>query len=367
MKHIFSIANDFSRNYYFDFETSLPRKIKWRFKSASFDRPLSQPLFHENRIWLMASLDREGKPFGPSISYEIDAETGEKTWEYKIDQTSGWVSKNCIFKHHFITATKNDIIGIQNGKISLIAEGLSKRTKSIVCDDQYLYFSRVDGIFKINEHGELLKAFEKRRPSAISLAENKIIFGASSSLFCLSAETMKLIWETDFSEIGKYYHETHSHMLGKDVYKNGKLSGRYAVISGDKVFCDVGRHIVCLSLETGDVLWKGEAVGDPVHVGGKLVSYSTVGNFYCLNPENGEIIFKTMPSEIHGLNASKPYVSGDIFFIGTDKIIAIDINNGNLLWDYRSDKEETYFFDPVYVDGKLYTGCSDGYLYCFTR
>jgi outer membrane protein assembly factor BamB len=365
MKNNATTISTFDRNYHFSDQVTFPLNMKWRFGTASLDRPLSQPLVYENRIWLLAALDRGGKPYGPAITYEIDALSGEKTWEYKIDQRSGWVSKNCIFKQQFITSTKDDIIGFQGGKISLKAEGLSKRTKSIVCDDQYLYYSRADGIFKINPQGELIKSFEKRRPSVLTLSDNKIIFGASSSVLCLSAEAMEIIWEIDLSEVGKYYHETDSHMLGKDVYKSGKLSGRYAVISGDKVFCDVGRNIVCLSFETGDVLWKGEAVGDPVCVGDRLISYDTVGNFYCLNPGNGELLFKTTPTEIHGLNASKPFVSGDTFFIGTDKIIAIDINNGELLWEYQSDQEETYFFDPVFIDGHLYTGCSDGFLYCF--
>ena len=154
-------------------------------------------------------------------------------------------------------------------------------------------------------------------------------------------------------------------MHRRDIFALGKLSGRYAVISKNKIFCDVGNNIICLSFETGEVLWKAEAVGDSVHIDQRLVTYSTVGNFFCLNAETGEIYFKNRPTEIHGLNVSKPYVSGNIFFVGTNKIIAIDINNGNLLWDFQSDEEETYFFDPVYVDGNLFVGCSDGYLYCF--
>ncbi len=366
MKQSSPIINDFSRNYYFEYEAAFPLTIKWRFKTASFDRPLSQPLIFENRIWLYAPLDRGGEPFGPSIVYEIDSSTGEKVSEFKIDQTSGWVSQNCIFNQQFMTSTKDDIIGFQNGQVSFKAEGLNNRTKSIVCDSQFLYCSKVDGIFKINPEGELVKALKKKRPSAITLSDNKIVFGASHSVFCLSAETMEIIWENDLSEIGKYYHESKSAALGKNVFINGKLSGRYAVISGDKVFCNVGRNIVCLSFETGELLWKGDAMGDPVHVGDKLVSYDTVGNFYCTSPENGKLLYKTTPTEIHGLNASNPFVAKDTFFIGTNKIIAIGIDNGDIIWEYQSDEEGTYFFDPVYVDGHLYTGCSDGYLYCFT-
>ena len=362
-----AIINAFDRNYYFKDPITFPLKIKWRFKTDSVDRPLSQPLIHDDRIWLYAPLEKSGEPFGPAIVYEIDARSGEKIWEYTINEAGGWVSRNCVFNQMFMTSTKEKVIGLKNGRVSFTSKGESRRTKSIVCNNQHLFCSSDAGIAKLDSEGGLVKVFEKRRPTAITLSKNKIIFGASSSIYCLSADDLEIVWQTDVSEIGKHYEETKSRLLKKDIYASGKLSGRYAAISEGKVFCDVGRNVLCLNLENGDVLWKGEALGDPICAGEKIVSYDTVGNFYCLNSNTGELISKTRPVEVHGLNASVPFVSDNSFFIGTDKIIAVDISNGDLLWQYQSEQSETYFFDPVYVNGCLYTGCSDGHLYCFSQ
>jgi outer membrane protein assembly factor BamB len=366
MKENSSAIGTFDRNYYFSEKASLPFNIKWKFKTCSIGRPLSQPLVIGDRIWLFAPIDKIGDVYDPAMVYEIDATAGEKIWEFRIDQRMGWVSQNCMYKMQFMTSTKNDIIGLQNGQLTFTANSLSRKTESIVNDGEYIFCSRDDGIIKINSNGELVKHFEIVRPSAIALYDDQIIFGAANCLFCISSSEMELIWKTDLSELGKCYDKIKSRRQKKDIYSMGKLKGRYAVVSGKKVFCNVGSNIVCLSAESGDFLWKGDAAGDPVHVGNKLISYDTVGNFYCINSNNGEIFYKTHPTDIHGLNASMPFVSSDVFFIGTNKILAIDINRGSLLWEYQSDEKGTFFFDPIYINGYLYTGCSDGYLYCFS-
>lgn len=178
---------------------------------------------------------------------------------------------------------------------------------------------------------------------------------------------MEFIWECDLSKIGRYHDKIRSRRQKKEIYSRGALKGRYAIISGDKVFCNAGRSVICINVKNGDSLWKGEAIGDPVHMGNRLFSYDNIGTFYCLNANSGELLFKAHLTDIYCQNASMPFLTCETFFIGTNKILAIDVNDGSILWEYQSEKKGSFFFDPVYIDGHLYTGCSDGSLYCFSR
>ena len=68
---------------------------------------------------------------------------------------------------------------------------------------------------------------------------------------------------------------------------------------------------------------------------------------------------------MHVDNAYHSVIANDIVYFAvsmTDKIYAIDINTGDVCWDFYT--EGPVRFAPVFSDGKLYAGSDDGYVYC---
>ncbi len=147
-----------------------------------------------------------------------------------------------------------------------------------------------------------------------------------------------------------------------------------------KIIANVGKKLVCHDLMTGDQIWSRQFYQDFMFSGfiiaeGKIIANNEDTYTYCLDPETGDIIWKT---ETAGTSSRISYLNGIVYFVGgsTGRLHALDINTGRHVWKLQSDlldPEDTYSFktNAVYViparDGKppRVIALTHLYAYCF--
>jgi outer membrane protein assembly factor BamB len=353
----------FDRNYCFDEEAVLPLELEWKLKLSDANRPMSMPLIEGNNLYILSILEKIKGIYSSAVVSSINSIKGIKNWDYKIDYRSGWLSQSLLHNGVFITSTKSGIISVKDGEL-IFETKIGDRVISIVEQGGYFYASRPDGIYVINSSGENLKKIDVDRPSITAAANEMIVFGSKNSLFCFSLSENKIVWEKDLEEAGRYYDKIDSRIQKKDVYVKGRLRNRFPILSEAFIYCCVGINIICLDLKNGNEIWKSEGMGDPVISGDKVLSFCETGDLFCIAKSDGSCLYKKKPSAIRGLTVSLPFLTNEFLFVCANKIMAININNGDLYWEYET-KEDSYFSDPVFVNGRLYVGCSDGHLYCF--
>ena len=107
-------------------------------------------------------------------------------------------------------------------------------------------------------------------------------------------------------------------------------------IYNNKLYAWVGKNIVCHNLDTGEQIWRKSFPQDFLFSGfiiedDKIIANNEDTYTYCLNPENGNIIWKT---ESSGTSGRMSYLNGIVYFVGgsTGKLHAIDVSNGEHVW-----------------------------------
>ena len=108
------------------------------------------------------------------------------------------------------------------------------------------------------------------------------------------------------------------------------------IIYNNKLYAWVGKNIVCHNLDTGEQIWKKPFAQDFLFSGfiiedDKIIANNEDTFTYCLNPENGNIIWKT---ESSGTSGRMSYLNGIVYFVGgsTGKLHAIDVITGKHVW-----------------------------------
>ena len=107
-------------------------------------------------------------------------------------------------------------------------------------------------------------------------------------------------------------------------------------VYNNKLYAWVGKNIVCHNLATGEQIWRKPFPQDFLFSGfiiedDKIIANNEDTYTYCLNPENGNIIWKT---ESSGTSGRMSYLNGIVYFVGgsTGKLHAIDVSTGDHVW-----------------------------------
>jgi outer membrane protein assembly factor BamB len=94
-----------------------------------------------------------------------------------------------------------------------------------------------------------------------------------------------------------------------------------------------------------------------------LLLVPTAGGLHALDPANGEDrwVYKTEMPVGHS-----PTVSGTMMVVPCydKRLHGVDLGTGKALWK-TAEAGAGFDTNPVVIDGKVYTGCRDGYFYCF--
>ncbi len=126
------------------------------------------------------------------------------------------------------------------------------------------------------------------------------------------------------------------------VYCDGKI---YAATAYDDYPAKCG--IYCADEKTGELIWFTETQNSVksklVIENGKLYTQSSEGYVYCLNPENGGIIWQKQVPAGNGLNTCSGICidNGVIYAGNASYITALKCETGEILWENNRGKGET--------------------------
>jgi outer membrane protein assembly factor BamB len=143
-------------------------------------------------------------------------------------------------------------------------------------------------------------------------------------------------WQT---YLGLYNYEANEWVYEKKEMNEPNINGVVLappVIYQGKIYANIGHQLVCHDIATGNQVWVRDFPQDFMFSGFILEENKIIANnedtfTYCLNPENGTIIWKT---ESSGTSGRMSYLNGIVYFVGgsSGKLHAIDISTGEHVW-----------------------------------
>jgi outer membrane protein assembly factor BamB len=180
---------------------------------------------------------------------------------------------------------------------------------------------------------------------------------------------LTVIWQEPFatydwqSYLGLYNYETNEWVYKKKIMNEPNINGVLLappVIYNKRIYADIGKEIVCHDLATGEQLWSRQFTQDFMFSGFIIVEDKLIGSnenetLYCLNPDNGNIIWQTEGS---GTSSRLSYLNGIVYFAGgaDGKLHAVDISNGKTVWLL----EGKYLDDSYFKTNAIYVFPAEG-------
>lgn len=280
-------------------DTQTGREL-WRFDSISDVRVLP-PCVSEGIVYFG---DRDG------ALYALDAHTGREVWQHE--------SQGVI---EFITCSDTGVVCFDSEKNIHAVDAHT---------DRELWRFETDGWTR----------------SSPTIAGDVVYFGSTDgNLYAVDVKTGTELWRFTTTELW---------------FSSPSVAGG-AVYFGDDdgIFYSVDIH-------TGQELWRFQTEGSRCYspvVAGNIVyfvsgaadsSYDDV--IYALDTHTGEPVWK------RGAGGNSPvYINGAVYLAGEFGVSALNAETGEEIWAF--DTEFIMCTDPIAVDGVMYFGCEDGYLY----
>lgn len=326
---------------------SVPLDMKWRFKTGGEIN--SSPVIDGGKVFI-ASYDGH--------LYALDASSGDELWRFK---------------------TGGEILSTP-----AISGGVA-------------YFGSKDGnVYAVNaSDGSLKWKFETKREVLTSpvVAQGSVFIGSSDSfLYSIKASDGKRNWKRKLADTEKY-----SGIYSSPVYNDGSvyISGKNGIVysydaesggrnwfmltssaiysspslSGTTLFvASYERILYAIDTAKGTRLWRKRLQDWPYS------STSIDGTTGYIGLKNGDLlevglfkrgkarVLNTFPAAI---NATPVKTEGGLIFVGSEdsNIYALDPSGGEIVWSYKTGGG--IHASPAVVDGALYVGSKDGYLYAF--
>ncbi len=204
--------------------------------------------------------------------------------------------------------------------------------------------------------------------STPAVSDEKVYISSFDSyLYCLNANNGNFIWKT---KIAPY--------KSSDWNKDIGISDSSPKVSNGKVYIgSLDSYLYCLNANNGNILWKfktGGEIHSTLAVSDEKVYISSFDSYlYCLNADNGSVIWKYKSDEkelglqrnkAEGMGYSSPVVFKGKIYIGSrdQGLYCFNANNGNVIWKYNIGID---YSSPAVYNGKVYIGLSGPALYCF--
>jgi len=277
-----------------------------------------------------------------------------------------------------------------------------------------VYFGSQDhNVYAVNaETGNKIWSFKTNNTieSSVAVADGKVVTGAEDGyVYCLDAKNGKQLWKAfvDGNQPVTYgaavMIRSSPAIIGDMVYI-GSLDGNlYAInfadgaimwkyqtggwikssptVSDDAVYVTSetpgdSSTIYKIDATSGACIWKRnlpyeqqfigclDIVGTPTVADGKVFTSANLRTYYCLNAQNGNIIWTFTNSEANEIIVSSPiYLDGKLFIVDKFDITCLDASTGKKIWNTFTGDE--YYVSPSYADGKIYIVTSERNLFIF--
>lgn len=227
--------------------------------------------------------------------------------------------------------------------------------------------------------------------------ENVIFFGSDDGkLHAVSAESGEEKWSFEagsevrsspkLTDSGNVVFQNHDGIVyaldaksGKTawVFKEGAVQGQTemdqwdyfdasASVDGDRIYIGSASGMMyALQEKSGEMLWQFKA-GAPIkataaHDDERVYAGDWNGKLYALNKTDGKLIweYQTKPNLHHKAIQSTPWVEDGVVYLGGRNFFLYGLNaaKGTVLWE---QPEPAWVASPVYADGKLLAGNSNG-------
>ena len=294
---------------------------------------------------------------------------------------------------------------------SFETKGAVVSSPSIV--DGVVYFGSQDhNIYAVDaESGNKIWSFKTDYTieSSVAVVDGKVVTGAEDGyVYCLNAKNGKMLWKTFVDgkqpvTYGAAVMLRSSPAIVDDIIYIGSLDGNLYALNFDdgtilwkyqtggwiKSSPTISEGAVYITSQTPDVgtiykidavsgnrIWKqnlpyehqftggSDMVGTPTVADGKVFTSANLRAYYCLNAQNGEIIWTFTNSEANEFIVSTPiYVDNKVFIVDKFDITCLNASNGKKIWNTFTGDE--YYVAPSYADNKIYIVTSERNLFIF--
>jgi len=350
------------------------------------------------------------------VFYCLDAETGNKIWQYITPH--GMFATPAVADGKVYVCTAEHYDGSDNGDIhcldaddgSVIWEKLdleySYFVASPVVTNGKLYFVGIGEAFQGNDRiycldantGDIIWTNDNVYTFGNLAVSNGRLFvpgnkqaGGCPKLYCFNSENGEEFWTWNNSDMERDYAGGAPTVVDGKVYVGTVGWGYY--VEEELVYFP--GHIYCLDVEDGSVLWESEVEDSFENAASPTVAYGNVyigagglltggdlgGYFYCLDANDGSLVWQR--SELFssillvgGINT--PIVADDKVYVSVfvncfySMIYCFDAFNGETIWEF---KKNAFGLIPVFhntaiADGQLYVASgtlfgNEGMVYCF--
>ncbi len=153
--------------------------------------------------------------------------------------------------------------------------------------------------------------------------------------------------------LGLYNYETDEWVYKKEIMHEPDLYGVVLappVIYKDRIYANISRQLVCHDLATGEQIWFRQFTQDFMFSGfiieeDKIIANNEDTYTYCLNPDNGNTIWKTKSA---GTSGRIGYLNGIVYFVGgsTGYLHAIEVSTGKTVWKIKGNSLDGSPFRP---------------------
>ncbi len=188
--------------------------------------------------------------------------------------------------------------------------------------------------------------------SSPAVVGGKVYIGSlDGNLYALDANTGAVVWKTQ---------------------TEGPIESSPAVANGSVFFTSqepTSGALYNLNADTGAVVWKQslpyqisfvggtELLGSPSVAAGMVFASSNWGSYFAIDETTGHIVWNFIDKEAIEFIVSSPiYANGNLFIIDKFNIACLNASNGNMLWSTFTGDE--LYTSPSYADGKIYLATS---------
>ena len=181
---------------------------------------------------------------------------------------------------------------------------------------------------------------------------------AAAALFKLDVATGDVVWKLELPYEHQYQGGTQ--MLGSPSVANGMVFASSNL-----------RTYYGVNATTSNIEWKftdpnaGEFIlSTPIYVKGELFVVDKF-NIACLNASNGDTVWSSFTGD--ELNIAPSYSDGKIYVVTSQRhIFVLDTtNNGTIIANATTSSSS--WSSPTIANGRLYIGCNDWNIYCFSN
>ena len=145
-------------------------------------------------------------------------------------------------------------------------------------------------------------------------------------------------------------------MFGSDTCNNRDDKVFFGSSDGDFYCLNTNNGTLIWEYSVGNVIWTSPAIYDD-----KIYFGSLSGDLYCLDIINGDLIWSF--STTSGIWSSPAVYDEKVYFGSNDNFVyCLNANNGNLIWSF--DAEGEVHSSPAIAYGNVYIGSSGQGLFC---